>query len=475
MTSNPTEPAAVPDRTHTISQRLAEWVATLRYEDLPADVVETTKLLILDQLGVQLRGATLPNVQPVRRLVESIKAAPESTVTLGTARTSAAEAAYVNGTLGHSCEYDDAHMLAWHTSSAVVPAALAFAERENASGRDLIPAVVAGVQIMSLLGAVTTAGMRTSGWHGSKVLGVFGAAAAAGKVLGLTEAEVANALGIAASDAGGTMEYDQSGGEVKRLHAGSASRSGSEAALLAQSGLTGPSTIFEGHRGIFQMFGGTDETQAFDDAWNRWHVTCSINRHSTTIFRFYSAVGTVHSPLDAVRHLREENDIDWREIKEIRVGLVGFAVGHGASITRPTDAISAQFSLAFGVGLQFLTGHNAPQDYFDPERWTDPDILSIGDLITPYAMPIPEGDPDLSSNVEIIMRDGRSFAWYQRGFRGHPVWPATPEDIKGKFRDNLTGVTSDETAVAIVDTVMTIESCDSVRPLTGLLGTSAAG
>ncbi|KQX44648.1 MmgE/PrpD family protein [Paenibacillus sp. Root444D2] len=160
----------------------------------------------------------MPNVQPVRRLAESIKAVPESTVALGIARTSAATAAYINGTFGHICEYDDAHMLAWHTSSAVLPAALALAERDNASGRDLITAVVAGVQVMSLLGAVTGAGMQASGWHGSKVLGVFGAAAAAGKVLELTELEITNALGIATSDAGGTMEYDQSGGEVKRLH-----------------------------------------------------------------------------------------------------------------------------------------------------------------------------------------------------------------------------------------------------------------
>jgi 2-methylcitrate dehydratase PrpD len=217
------------DRLISISQRLATWVATLRYEDLPANVIETTKLLILDQLGVQLLGTTLPNVQPVRQLVASRQARPESTITLGP-RTSAAEAAYINGTLGHSCEYDDAHRLAWHTSSTVVPAAIAFAERENVSGRDLIVSVVAGVQVMSLLGAVIGTGMQAAGWHGSKVLGVFGAAAATSKILGLTEVQITNAFGIAASDAGGTMEYDQSGGEVKRLHAGSAARSGAEAA-----------------------------------------------------------------------------------------------------------------------------------------------------------------------------------------------------------------------------------------------------
>ncbi|MBB3128545.1 2-methylcitrate dehydratase PrpD [Paenibacillus rhizosphaerae] len=453
------------ENVHTISQRLAKWVESLRYEDLPMEVIERTKLLILDQLGVQLMGSTLPNVQPVRRLADSIKAVPESTISQGSVRTNAATAAYVNGTFGHSCEYDDAHMLAWHSSSAVIPAALALAERENASGKELITAVLTGVQVMCILGTAMGQAMQTVGWHGSKVMGVFGAAAAAGKILKLTPFELAHAFGIAASDAGGTMEYDQSGGEVKRLHAGSASRSGLEAALLARSGFTGPSTIFEGQRGIFKNFGGTEEPQRLEDAWNHWHIL-------DTIFRFFPGVGTVHAPLEAVLHLREENDIDWRGIKKIRIGLDSFAIGHGASITRPTDAISAQFSLGFGIGLQFISGQNSPHDYFDQSRWEDPDILSIIDLIETYAIQIPEGDPALSANVEIIMKDGRGYERYQRGFRGHPVSPATSKDIQDKFYKNLTRVSSAMRATDILDSVMSIERMDRVHRLTGLLSSN---
>ncbi|MDP9079324.1 MAG: MmgE/PrpD family protein [Bacteroidota bacterium] len=420
------------------------------------------KQLILDQLGVQLLGSTLEHVKPVKQLVESMYAVPESTITLGNTRTGAPMAAYVNGTFGHSCEYDDAHALAWHTSSAVVPATLALAEREKASGESVIVAVACGVQVMSLLGSVTGGGMVRSGWHGSKVLGVFGAAAAAGKILNLTEDELINAFGIGGSDAGGTMEYDQTGGEVKRLHAGSASRSGVEAALLAKGGFTGPSTIFEGKRGIFPLFGRTDDMQAFHKAWGHWHIM-------DTIFRFYPNVATVHSPLDAVRHLREHHNIDWREIQEIKIGLVDFAMGHGAEITRPTDAISAQFSLAFSVGLQFKTGKNAPQDYFKSTYWSDPDILAIGDLIKPWAMPIPEGDPAFSSHVEIIMRDGSRYERYQRGFRGHPLTPATLHDIKDKFQTNVASLVSAATAGAIIAQINDLENISEIARLTDLL------
>jgi 2-methylcitrate dehydratase PrpD len=161
--------------------------------------------------------------------------------------------------------------------------------------------VVAGIQVMGLLGAALPK-MVTIGWHGSKVLGVYGAAAAAGRILGLTPEQLVNAFGIAGSDASGGMEYDKSGGEVKRLHAGSASRSGLEAAELAQLGLTGPATIFEGPRGLLQLFGDGGDVTALDAIWDRWLVL-------DTIVRLYPSVATNHAPLDVIRKLREEHGI----------------------------------------------------------------------------------------------------------------------------------------------------------------------
>jgi 2-methylcitrate dehydratase PrpD len=451
----------------TISGRLASWVVGLDYEDLPADVIVMAKRLVLDQLGLQLRGATLPNVQPVRAVATALSGRGEATATGSSTRVSAPQAAWVNGTLGHSAEYDDAHMSAWHTSSAVVPAAFAVAEREGRSGAGLITAVVAGVQVMGVLGSVAGNGMLARGWHGSKVLGVFGAAAAAGRMLGLDIAQMANVFGIAASDAGGTMEYDRSGGEVKRLHAGSASRIGVEAALLAQQGLTGPATIFEGHRGIFAMFGGVEEgTVPAEEEWNRWQIMA-------TIFRFYPAIAATHPALDALRRLRDQEPIDPADVVAITVGLPAWAVGHGAAIVRPTDAISAQFSLAFSLGLQLVTSDNRPQDYFDPRRWSDPQIRRIADIVTPVAMAIPDGDPNLSARVEIELRDGRRLTTYQAGFHGHPAWPATDKDIEDKFRANLEGVTSTGAAQAIIDIVTSLEHIASVRDLTALLRPTA--
>src|SRR5260370_11884509 len=168
----------------TVSGRLAEWVVGLRFEDLPVEVVDRAALLVLDNLGVQVRGARLPNVQPVRAVAAALGGTLEATTVLG-GRVSAPQAAWVNGTLGHSAEFDDAHMAAWHTGSAVVPAVLALAEREGSSGRDVLAAVVAGVQVPGLLGAVARPGMLAAGWPRSHVRGVVRAAPPARPVVSL--------------------------------------------------------------------------------------------------------------------------------------------------------------------------------------------------------------------------------------------------------------------------------------------------
>jgi len=460
--------ADIDPMSRTVASRLANWVGDLDFDALPAEVTEVAKLLVLDQIGLQVRGAALSNVQPVLDLARSSAGRPESTITGAGVQTNAAHAAWANGTLGHSAEFDDAHAFAWHAGSTVVSTAMAFAEASQQSGRDVITSVVAGSQIMSLLGAVAGPGMLQAGWHGSKVLGVFGAAAAAGKLLELGVEQQTNAFGIAASDAGGTMEYDQSGGEVKRLHAGSAARSGAESALLAQKGFTGPPTIFEGARGIFSMFGGAHDVSRLDEVWDHFHIL-------DTIFRLYPTVATIHSPIAAVHHLATSNDFVWQQIDEIRVGLVDFAVGHGASITRPVDAISAQFSLAFSIGLQLVRGRNVPQDYLNPKLWVDKDILSVGDRVHPYAIPIDPGDPDFSSLVEIVLSDGRTLRHYERGFPGHPSNPASPSDVEVKFRANLEGLVEPDTANQFVKRVQRLELLDDVTPLTSLMGRPASG
>jgi 2-methylcitrate dehydratase PrpD len=148
-----------------LAVRLAGTAVATSTAGVPAEAVAITKELILDQLGLQLRGATLPNVAPVARLVAAAGGSPESTVVGTGIRASAPYAAYANGTFGHACQYDDSHQLAWHPGSCVVPGVLALAEREGRTGADAITAVIAGTQVMAVLGAPRRP--RCSGWAGT--------------------------------------------------------------------------------------------------------------------------------------------------------------------------------------------------------------------------------------------------------------------------------------------------------------------
>jgi 2-methylcitrate dehydratase PrpD len=411
---------------NTIATRLGSWVDTLDYRSIPEDAIASAKLLILDQLGLQVAGATLPHVQPELRLVEQLQAHPEATVAHSGHRTAAGYAAFANGTLAGAGEFDDVHMFAAHIGSHVVPPALAFAETTGASGQDVITAVVAGAQVMSDLGRHCVAAMVGRGWHGSKILGTFGAAATTGKLLGLDPTQLAHALAIAGSDAGGGMEYEFGGGEVKRMHSGSAARLGAQAAQLARSGLTGPLTIFEGKRGIFRLFADRPAPDETTDIGNHFHII-------DTIFRMYPTIGSAATVLEGLDSILRTTHLEWDDVAEVRIGLPEIALGHGAANTHPTDAVSAQFSTAFGVGVLLVLGHANLTDYLNPELWRDDRIRHVIDRVVPYAANFGPDTPLLSARIDVVLTDGRVHHHLQSGFRGHPGNPGRAEAVAEKF------------------------------------------
>jgi 2-methylcitrate dehydratase PrpD len=443
-------------------EELGRRITDISYDSLPGEVVARAKDCLLDQFGVQLRGATLAYVQPALQVARRLQAAPQSTITLYGDRTSPPLAAFVNATFGHSCEYDDAHFLCGHPGVCTIPAGLAFAEACGASGKDLIRAVVAGYQACALSLAPVHDDTLVLGWHGMKVSGVFGAAATAGVLLGLDAEQMTNALAIAASEAGGTMEYDQSGGEVKRLHAGMASRSGTMAAMLAQEGLTGPHTIFEGPRGIWRLFGkaGAPPRRELQSA-DRWQIL-------DTIFKLYPCVGTLHAALDAVRMIQSDHTLYPDDIDSIEVGLADWAVPHGGTITRPTDVISAQFSLGYSVALRVVRNSNEVGLYMDPEAWTDPELLEVIDRVRPYPMPVAPGE-ELGAKVTVTTRDGRRIEASQPAFRGWHTNPACSRDIEEKFFETVAAVVPQAQSQELADAVRHVEDVDDVATLAALL------
>jgi 2-methylcitrate dehydratase PrpD len=446
---------------------IAREAMSYREGELPPEVVKRAKQCLLDQFAVQLRGATLPQVAPVWSLVSDSVGKPQATVAYHGLRTTVFDAALANGTFGHSCEYDDSHYDCGHPGVCVIPAALAMAELLNASGRDLLVAVVTGYQAMvRAVGPIHRSTLDT-GWHCTKVGGVFGAAAAAASLAGFEAATCAHALSVAASDASGTMEYDQSGGEIKRVHAGLAARSGLQAARLAQFGLTGPTQILEGRRGIHRLFGGGKPADLEPFRGGRFHIL-------DTIFKLYPSVGTHHAALRALSRLQERLGFTAAQVRSVDVGLSDWAIPHGATITRPHDSLSAQFSLTFSLGLRLVRGGNRLADYLDPASWTDPAILAAGDLVRTYPVDMPTGSSQLGARVRVTLADGRSDEIHQPHMPGSPADPASDAQLRDKFHELVDGLMSPARVNRLIELVENLEAADELSELTSLLTVDAS-
>jgi 2-methylcitrate dehydratase PrpD len=449
----------------TLAEQLAKFVVGLRYEDLPAEIVDCTKALVLDQLACQIIGSTMPWVAPAMELARlATGAAAESTVVRHGYRLPAAEAAFVNATFGQACELDDsAHGSAGHIGTATIPVAVAMAERERIDGRALITAIVAGYEVMYRLMSSVYPNHNTRGFHSQSIAGPFAGAAAAGKILGLNTTQITHALAIAGSHACGPLEYDQSGGEVKRIHAGLGARGGVHSALLAKFGLTGPPTIVEGKRGFGQIF-----STKFDPAkiTSRLGETFNI---ANTWFKVYPVNGNIHTPIAGTARLVAEHDIKPEQVERIRVGVSEAALLHGAGIRQPEDVIGAQFSLVFSLALALVKRNNVLSDYMKPALWRDPMINDLIGRIDLYALSEAKGEKLHASVVAIELKDGRVVEATELYPKGTPPNPASRELLASKVSDLFASVLSSSAIEKIIERVENLDKNKDVSELVGLL------
>lgn len=447
----------------TVARRLARWTVGLRYEDLSPEVVRQAKRCLLDTLGVEIRGATLPWVQPVYRYVRSLGGAGEATVTYHGDRLPAPYAAYANSTFSYSCELQHHGSFgSAHSGVIVVPTVQALGEKLGAGGREIIAAMAAGYEVQGRLGAALFKPVFERHFHPQGVFGPFSAAAAAGKLLGLDEEQQAHAFAIAGSHASAILEYDQAGGEVKRIHGAIAVRNGIQAAFMAREGLTGPLTVFEGQRGIFASFGGGESDPELLLS-NLGHPFCVTRCR----FRIYPTIGSCHGALDIVNDLVRKHPFDFRDVEKIRVGMRKLSVMHVTSISRPHDVISAQASLGFSLGVRLVKGGNDLEMYIDPDLWRDPEVLSVADKLEAYTHTV-ESHPRLT-RVEIKLKGGRVLEGEQEDARGSETLPFSQEVMDAKFR-RLAGVLIPKDRVErIMDQVSHMEQLSSLSQLVPLM------
>lgn len=345
------------------TQRLAEFAATLRCADLPATVRAQMGVLLIDFFRVAAVGAGTPWVARLRNALAPLGGAPLAGVLYSEARTDPVRAAYLNGVIAGSLDWDDTHVGAMlHPGVVVWPAALAVGEMTRADGQSLTAAAVAGYETMIRVGLSVQPSHFRRGFQSTPTCGVFGAAAAAAKLLGLDAGGTRDALGIAASYAGGTTQFFISGSEVKRLHAGKAAAGGVEAALLARAGLTGPRDALEGEQGFARAFADHFDERAIERGLGREFRIADLT------LKPHAGSARLQAAVEAACELARQG-VTPTAIKAVEVGIPAVIEGRLTN-NDPRELQQAQMSVPFAVAMALILA---------PEReW--PPVLTLEDF-----------------------------------------------------------------------------------------------
>ena len=457
----------------TVARKLADFICDLNYGHIPANAVARGRDLLLDQLGCLLIGSIMPWNRPVYRFVTENKGTGPSRIIKYGDRVPLDDAVLVNGTFAQGCELDDYYdQGGGHPGAASVPIILALAQRQRVSGAELITAMVAAYEVGWRVGRALLPELMRRGYHPQSAVGVFIAAAAAGKILKLDAAQMTHALAIAGSHAGGTMEYDQSGGEVKRLHNGMACCGGLRSALLAQIGLTGPPTIFEGERGILKVMSGGRNVEPIVKDLQPGSDDIALYRAA---MKRFPVNASQHSPIELLDNLIRANNIEPGQVDRIEVGVNEGLLLHGGTIYQPKEVIEAQFSLRFSLALRLCLGNNDLEHYLNPAMWSNTGILEIGKKIVLSGDPGAVGERRFACAMHIHLSDGRVVSGSLSAPKGNFRNPLSADELREKFFGLGAGALPREQLEAICDRVTNIDTQDDVAPLVTLLSIPADG
>ena len=409
--------------------RLAEYAVGLRYDKLPADVIQRAKDCIADTVAVIVLGNGMPWSRIVANYAQRIGAGGRCRILGAEGPTlHAPAAALANGTLAHAFESDNLTRpgAGVHPGATLLPPGLAIAQERGSSGRDLIAAVVAGFEVMYRIGYATKHSNEKRGFHAPGTTGPFGAAVAAGVLLGLNTGAMTNALGIAGSMAGGLMEFARSGtgAMVKRLHLGRAAEAGVVAASLAADGFTGPTSVIEGEAGFLKVF---------CTEWDMADLTRGLGTEYATMnlcLKRFPVHMTAQTGVQAVLELQAEHGFTGAMVDRVTVaGTERMATIN--NIRDPRDMMMAQYSIPFCVALALFRDPRDPAS-FDDSALGAVEIRAMCDRVA-VIVADPPAKVAGASIVTAFLKDGRCLTREVEEFNGTPARPLERNELRDKF------------------------------------------
>lgn len=446
-----------------ISTEFAKFARNLRFEDLGDEVVLQAKKTILDLIGVALAGYRMEFPKIVVDYITGLGGKPEATIIQKRKKYPAINAALANGVCAHALDMDDGHRYAAvHPASPIIPAAIAVAELHGSDGKDLITATVAGYEVVLRVSRAINPSHFSKGFHTTGTVGPFGAAVASGKLMGLSQEELVNAIGIAGLQGAGLLEILHDGAMVKPIHPGKAAMAGLLGAVFARNGAKGPASIFEGQKGFLgAMADEVDHDILLKGLGKEFEIL-------GTYFKLHASCRHTHPIIDAALEISKKNSLNPKDIKEIEIETYPVAIQFCGHILHPDTISAAKFSIPFSVAMAISFG-DLLMDKFTEENIQDEGIKELASKVKissgeEWARAYPD---QRGASVMIRTYSGWSCSSSIPLAKGEPENPATPEDLMEKFQINSTQVLSQQRSEKLMKMIMNLENF-SVSDITRL-------
>ena len=434
---------------------------------MPERVVGSAVDLVLDTLGNALAAVHDDFGRAVLTVARELGGPAESLLIGHGTRVGAANAVLANATLAHGLDFDDTREDAIvHTSCVAVTTALAAGEAHGADGRAVLEAVIAAVEVMCRVGLAVPGALHARHFHPTAIAASFAAAAAAGKLAGLSEDELVRAFGICGSQASGIIEYLADGSWTKRLHPGWNGHAGVIATQLARAGFTGPETVFEGAHGLYRAFaGGHDGARLetlLDTLGRAWEI------RELTLKPY--PCGSIAQPyMDCAARLRAQHGVRADEITAIRcrtsAGPVPRLWEPLAAKHAPRNGYAAKFSLPYLLASILVRGRAGLAEFTDAAVG-DAEVLNVAKLVRYELDPTIDYPRQFVGDVEVELADGRTVRERQDRPRGGPDAPLSRADLEAKFHGNAALALPAARSDRIIQTVYDLPAG---RPLDELL------
>lgn len=455
----------------SLSQQLSHFGVELGSDAIPQSIRLRAKHLILDAVGIALASTGFDFARASLAGILDLGGTGEGSVIGYPQRLALRDAVLLNGILVHGLDYDDTHVPGViHITAGAFPTVMGVGERLGSRGADVLSAYVVAVEAAARIATAARGGFHKMGFHPTGLVGTFGCALGAGRLLGLNEEQMVMAQGIALSMAAGSMEFLEDGVGTKRMHPGWAGTSGVTAAYLARNGFQGPTRAYEGRFGLFNShLDPRDESPDLGSIVAGLGSTWELERVAVKPF---PACHFLHGCADAALALVRDHDLTPDEVRSITALVPAETIPTicepVANKTRPANDYDTKFSVQYAVAASIARGKFGLAEMVDDVR-TDEGILNLARRVDYAADPDSPFPASYSGELVVETHDGRTLRHRETINRGAEERPISNGEIVRKYEENAALAIGAAQIGAIRDAILGLDEMDDICELTAVL------